>query len=189
MATILYDLLYLEGCVELLEDYILSPEIYWSIRMPPPLGAPPFPMLTLGGILLTRVKASCRVREESNVFQLGRLNDKIDALYLRWRSAWEQKATLEYKSRLKIWSNYLEDYQEQPSNNIDRYGYEVGRRVMLQLLARDAYGVPSAEIILLESLDKLLKEIFIQGEFVWESELAECFPKNTFWYLWGNLRV
>lgn len=42
-----YELIYLQTSVDLVEDYLLSPEIYWSLRAKPRGGDPPYPMLTL----------------------------------------------------------------------------------------------------------------------------------------------
>ena len=186
MATAAYDLLYLQASVDLLEDYLLSPEIYWSLRLKPPPGSPPFPMLTLGGLYLTRVKAACRTHDQSSIYQLGKLNDQIDGARLRWRVAWQGKATQEFRSRLNLWHEFLTELNLNPEHHLDRFGYEVSRRVMLQFLSQDAYGTPSNEIELLNSLDKNLKEKFIPGIFIWEAELENGFPADKFWYLWGK---
>jgi hypothetical protein len=186
MATAAYDLLYLQASVELLDDYLLSPEIYWSLRLKPPPGSPPFPMLTLGGLYLTRVKAACRANDQSSTYQLGKLNDQIDGSRLRWRVAWQGKATQEHHSRLNLWRDFLTELIHNPENHVDRSGYEVSRRVMLQFLAQDAYGTPSSEIELLASMDKSLKEMFIPGIFIWEAELERGFSAEKFWYLWGK---
>ena len=186
MATATYDLLYLQASVDLLEDYLLSPEIYWSLRLKPPPGSPPFPMLTLGGLYLTRVKATCRAHDQSSIYQLGKLSDQIEGARLRWRVAWQGKATQEHHSRSMLWRDFLAELHQNPENNINRYGYEVSRRVMLHFLSQDAYGVPSAEIELIAALDNSLKGQFIPGDFIWEAELGSGFPADKYWYLWGK---
>jgi hypothetical protein len=183
-----YELVYLQTSVGLIEDYLLSPEIYWSLRAKPRVGDPPYPMLTLGGILQARIKAKCRSLTTSQQVLLGDLNDQIEAAHLRWRVAWETKATHEYRSRLILWRDFLGEYRRQPANHVNRYAYEVNRRVIIQLLAPYASGAPSIEIDLLTALDKMLKGAFEPGEFIWEAELGQGFPRDKYWYLWGRLR-
>lgn len=188
MASATYELPYLQASVALLEDYLLSEEVYWSIGIQPPPGDPPYPMLTLGGLLLYRVKAACRPLDYYNQMQLGNIKDQIDASRLRWRVAWENKATREYHSRLMLWRDYLGEYRRSPANNVNRYSYEVNRRTILNLLATEASGVPSAEKELLGALDKFLQSAFLPGDFLWEQECAEGFSKNSYWFLWGKLK-
>ena len=188
MASATYELPYLQASVGLLEDYILSGDIYWSIGIQPPAGDPPYPMLTLGGVLLFRLKASCRTLDYYNQVMLGRLKDQIDATRVRWRVAWENKASREYHSRLMLWRDYLGEYRRSPTNNANRYSYEVNRRVILNLLAPEASGVPSAEKELLGSLDRFLRSAFSPGDFLWEPECADGFPKDDYWFLWGKLK-
>jgi len=68
------------------------------------------------------------------------------------------------------------------------YGYEVRLRVLLNLLGAEIKEVESALQEHLDSLDLLLQALFISGEFIWESELADGFPVDQYWYLWGELK-
>jgi hypothetical protein len=89
---------------------------------------------------------------------------------------------------LNLWRDFLAEYRESPGDNIDRYAYEVTRRVQLHLLKLDAEGIPSDEITLLDSLDRLLNAVFQPGEFVWEPDMISGFPSQVFWYLYGNVK-
>ena len=60
MPTLEYDLRYLRASVELLKNYLFSKDIYWSIGISAERGAPPYPQLTLGNMLLARKRASVR---------------------------------------------------------------------------------------------------------------------------------
>jgi hypothetical protein len=188
VASATYELPYLQSGIDLLEDYLLSADIYWSIGINPPAGEAPYPMLTLGGVLLFRLRASCKELDYYSQMLYDRLRDEIDATHMRWRVAWENKATREFHSRLLLWRDYLGEYRRSPSNNAGRYSYEVNRRVILDLLASEAVGVPSSEKELLVALDRFLRGVFINGEFVWEDECSDAFPKDPYWYLWGKLR-
>ena len=148
-----YELRYLKAGIDMLEDYIQSGELYWSIGISAAAGQTPYPQMTLGGLLL----------------------------FFRMANACE-------KARLKLWSNFLEDYRQNADANQDRYAYEVSRRVQLQLLQPDADERYEAEDQLLVSLDQFLKAVLITDGFIWDQELADGFPKDPYWYLYGYLK-
>jgi len=112
----------------------------------------------------------------------------LEALRNQWRTAWGNKARQDFHARLKLWRDFLEEYREKPSAHYDRYSYEVGRRVQLQLLAEEAVDLPPAELEAVKGLDKLLRAIFKPGLFLWSDILASSFPQHTYWYLYGTLK-
>jgi hypothetical protein len=87
-----------------------------------------------------------------------------------------------------LWGNYLEDFRRDPEGNIDRYGYEVSRRVMLELLGDDIPEVPIAQEELLKGLDKIIEGLMVSGEFVWDAELEAGFSPLKYPYLYLALR-
>jgi len=183
-----YELRYLEAGIDVLEDYLFSSEIYWPVGVTAPSGATPYPQLTLGGLLLAMKRAQARVATPQEQARLARIGEQIDAVRTRWRSAWGKKSAREYGSRLNLWRDFMEEYRQRPQANSDRYAYEVRRRVQLQLLGSEADTIPQAQLSLKDGLDKLLRSVFIPGEFIWDNDLATSFPANPFWYLYGSLR-
>ena len=183
-----YEFRYLEAGIDVLEDYLFSSEIYWPIGATAPSGATPYPQLTLGGLLLAIKRAQARAVDPEQQARLARIEEQIDAVRTRWRSAWGKKAAREYGSRLNLWRDFLEEYRQGPHANTDRYAYEVRRRVQLQLLSPEADDIPRAQLNLKDGLDKLLRSVFIPGEFIWDNDLTTSFPANPFWYLYGSLR-
>ena len=188
MPSAEYDIRYLQAGMSLLEDYLLSADLYWPVGASPPPGEPPYPRLTLGGMLLARKRAQAYSLTTNQQAEFAQLVQQMDAVRSRWRSAWGQKAAREFRSRLNLWGNFLEDYRENPSANADRYRYEVGRRVQLQLLADEAIDLPQSDLDLLNGLDRVLQAALIPGRFIWDEELASGFPRETYWYLYGNLK-
>lgn len=188
MPSIRYDLDYLRAGVDSLEAYLLSNDIYWPISGNPPAGEPAFPRLTLSGLLLAQARLKARRLSPAQETDLTDLEERLNALRSRWRVAWENKSTREFHARLNLWRDFLQDYRASPEREADRYGYEVGRRVMLELLSADAAGVPQVERDLLRSLDQLLKSMFVPDGFIWEPDLQPGFPQGTYWYLYGNVK-
>jgi len=188
MPTLEYDLGYLQAACSILGDYLLSADLYWSIGNSPRRGEPPYPSLTLGGVLLAQARAHARPASGRLNEQIAQADEQINAVRQRWRSAWGRKAARDFHARLNLWRDFLEEYRQNPEANLDRYAYEVSRRVMSHLLESEAGEIPKAEIELLVGLDRLLRIVLIPGGFVWEKKLAPGFPQEVYWYLYGKLK-
>jgi hypothetical protein len=188
MPSAEYDLGYLRAAISALENYLLSNDLYWPIGASSPGGEPAFPRLTLGGMLLAQMRAHARGLTPEQHDELARLDEQMDDVRDRWQVAWERKAGRSFQARLRLWNNFLEDYRESPSANADRYRYEVERRVMLHLLADEAGEVREADMELLEVLDKVVRSALVPGDFIWDAELENGFPREPYWYLYGQLK-
>ena len=188
MASADYDLGYLEAAVELLQEYLLSKEIYWKINAVSPPGEPGFPGLTLGMILLSQKRIESRSLTPAKENRQYHVQSKIEKLRTRWRTAWGGKAREEYRSRLDLWRNYLEELRQDPEGNFDRFPYEVSRRVMLQLLAREADSIPASQEQMLAGLDRVMEGSMLPGEFVWDESLSGGFSSEDYPYLYYHLR-
>ena len=177
MTSLEKDRAYLEAGIPELERYLLSDELYWPISA----RGYDLPRLTIGGILLTQGQLEARdERIESLLAQL-------DGVRSRWRVAWETKVSREFGARMRLWSNYLTDYRQNPEGHADSYPHEVRYRVMLQLLMAEIHVQPSEQDSL-SRLDSLLRANLTTGEFIWESDLQDGFPREVYWFLYGKLR-
>jgi len=188
MPSVEYDLGYMDAAVDLLERYLLSRQIYWKMIASAPTGDPPYPSLTLGGLLLALARTRARQLNPKQTQQFTQLVGEIDIVRSKWRTAWENKAQDEYRSRLNLWRDFLEEFRQEPEDNADRYHYEVGRRVMLHLLDGETRGIPPAEHQMLAGLDSILSGLLVPGEFIWGKELAAGFSRDEFPYLYGTLK-
>ena len=177
MTPVEKDKSYLEASISELETYLLSQELYW------PISARGFdlPRLTIGGILLTQARLeACGERIEALVA-------RFDGIRSKWRVAWETKAGREVGARMRLWSNYLTDYRQNPEGQADLYPHEVRYRVMLHLLLAEL-PAPAPEQVALPQLDSLLRANLTAGDFIWESDLQVGFPREVYWFLYGRLR-
>lgn len=169
MPTPQEDRRFLEAALVELKDYLLSDVLFY------PLTAP-LPRLTLGGLLL----AQRRLHAYENV---SPLDVQLDTLRTKWRAAWEKKAAQELGTRLTLWRNYLDDCREEEAL-LGNYPREVRWRVMLALLSAEL-PQDSAE---LNALDLRLRAKFRTGAFIWDEQLANQFPQDDFWFLYGKLK-
>ena len=187
MSDLEYDFRYLEAGLANLDEYLYSDEVYWPLQAVSLPGAPPFPQLTLDGLLLAAARLQARNLDFQDKARLVRLEDELQAHRSRRRVAWETKATRNFGARLTLWRNFLEELRDDPDAHADRYAYEVTRRVQLALLADDARGRSQAEDELLGLLDTVLQSLWVPGEFIWDAELEQGFDKSSFWFLYGHL--
>jgi hypothetical protein len=74
--------------------------------------------------------------------------------------------------------NYLQDYRGSPESHVSEYAQQIRNRAMLVLLGEES-----------DPLDESAEgSMFVAGDFVWESECAQYFPRDTFWFLYGKLK-
>lgn len=171
------DRAYLEAGIPEIESYLLSDELYWPISA----RGYELPRLTIGGLLLAKIRLEAR-GERIEAFRSG-----LDSVRLKWRVAWESKASREFQSRFGLWKNYLMDYRQNPEGQADAYPHEVRNRVILQSLQTELpEGLPEQEA--LSPLDKIVRNNLSSADFIWEPELESGFPRDEYWFLYGNLR-
>ncbi|MEA3441706.1 MAG: hypothetical protein U9R58_15635 [Chloroflexota bacterium] len=187
MSTFDYEIRYLRAGVEELEDYLLSDELYGPIGLLTFHGERAYPSLTIGNMLLYKRRAEAYSASIADKNELHQVSQQLDRIRQQWRVAWGVKTTKEFRSRLRLWRDFLNDYKVKPDQNYDRYAYEVSRRVILQLLAPDADEIEGAELELLEILDQYLGSVFFQHKFIWDKVLAAVFTRDPYWYLYGRL--
>jgi hypothetical protein len=188
MPSVEYDLGYLETAVDLLEKYLLSNEIYWKMMASSPPGEAAYPSLTLGGLLLAQARSQARQLTPGQTRKLTQLVREIEQTKAKWQTAWENKAQDEFRARLNLWRDFLEEFRQDPDENKDRFSYEVSRRVMLHLLTVETSEIPNAEQQMLAGLDAILSGLFVPGEFIWSADLSAGFPEKEYPYLYGKLR-
>lgn len=188
MPSVEYDLGYLESALILIEKYLLSKEVYWKLNANSPPGDPSYPSLTLGSVLLFKAHIQHRELIDSQSKRKNSVEIELDRIRTKWRTAWGNKAREEFRLRLDLWRNFVEEFRHDPPENHDRYAYEVSRRVMLQLLEGEAYDIPVAQRKMLTGLDRILSGLMITGDFVWEAELAPGFPPESYPYLYRSLK-
>jgi hypothetical protein len=184
-----YDLRYLAAGIEQLESYLLSNDVYRPIGISSARGAPPYPQLTLGWMLLSRLRAQAASKSLSQETQLASLSGRLEMIRSNWRTAWGKKAEIEFRLRLNLWRDFLDELREDPSGNADRFSYEISRRVLLQLLLAEAEPLPEADLQALRGLDAILKSHFLPGEFIWDPAWTSSFPKSSYWYLYGAISL
>ena len=169
------DFRFLREAVSQLQEYLLSNELYWPLS-----GS--LPRLTPGVLLLELL----RLENAANPpLELPGLQRQVQAIRVKWRTAWEKKAAREVTNRTRLWVQFLSDFANNPEENSASYRTEARGRAILQLLLADQPNLP--EKSMLSDLDGLLKARLKPADFLWEPELQSAFPKGDFWFLYGKI--
>lgn len=187
-----YDLAALRAFLEEFEPYLKSDVLFWPIRARGVEGRQ-LPTLTIGGMLITRHKLAARRSQLSpaDLTDYSQLNQQVDAALSRSPVAIEKRAESEFRSRLNLWASALEECGDNPAICADNFPASVTGRTILHLLLPYIGTSPAAEQMRqrLLMLDSVLRGLFVSGDFVWEANLANGFPRETYWYLYGRPRV
>jgi hypothetical protein len=184
-----YDLQFLAAGLEELENYLLTTDIYRVLSIRAPFGQKAYPPFTLGWMLLSRIRAQIRAETPTQHTQFEQISSDIDFTKTNWRSAWGRKAAVEFSARLNLWRDFLMEFRKNPEGNIDRYDYEVNRRVLLELLQSEMDQNNDAELDALSSLDLMLRAIFENGEFILDDDMKIAFSRPEYWYLYGKPKL
>ncbi len=188
MLTAEYDLRYFKEAIDNLEEYLLANELYWPLQISSPRGQPPYPQITPGSILLARKRLEATAQLGVDLAEAQALEVQFVQVITQWRSAWEKKCRKDAGARLRMWSDFIDDYNHAPGANLDRYAYEVTRRVQIHLMENYTGPLPGGEFELLSALDGILHAVLLPGKFVWDAVLQPAFPESTYWYLYGELK-
>jgi hypothetical protein len=187
MITFEYDLHYLKAGLNLLENYLLSDEIFWPMDIHPSEGQHAYPSLTLDGLLLAQARLVGHRLYPIFRDQVDPIISDLEFYRSKWRVAWEKKASQCYSVRARMWHGFLQEYRDNPQENDDRYRYEVRLRVMLELLKPESKLGDHPEEELLSGLDKYLKSVITPKGFIWDADIQGAFPEDVYWYLYGIL--
>jgi hypothetical protein len=176
---------------EELEDYLISRELFLPLQQQAPSEEPPYPQLSLGGLLLTLDELDSLEAELDPALaaRLQRLRSRVEALRAKWAAAVQRKAAQELHCRVNLWRAYLSDLEEDPRAP-ELYPQEAKQRVMAARLEQaSGEGAEStAARRALYQLDSRLRRRFDPGPFVWDGRLARIYPASEFWFLYGTPR-
>lgn len=171
------------------EDYLTSSAVFWPLSTHPPAGAPPYPRLSLGGLLTALAELRARVDELSEA-ERGTLDDLEQAwreLSERRGAALRQKALAEARQRLNLWRAYVQDL-ENGQASADDYAQAAYHRTALDSLRPLLEDSPEGRALLEEAarLDSRLRRRWRPGKFIGPEAAAPAHPRDRHWWLYGQ---
>ncbi len=182
------DLAACQAMGEEFDAYLKSDVLYWQMSANRP-GGSGLPKLTIGGFL-ERVR---RLRAAPLTPQQSAIRDRAVHQFEQARDAHPASYTAhvlhDLRGRLDAWAWFLDDYAKQPKQEAPHYATQAHTRLALDLLRDELANNPEAVSLggRLRTLDERLRGYWIDGPFIWPAELEHAFPREQFWWLYGEL--
>ncbi len=183
------DWAFLRAALPDLRDYILSNEVYWTLRPAQRnLGGTQIPQLTIGNVLLSHARLSALDLTPEQEAELTKIAQGIHQVREEWRANWGIKAAREFSSRLNLWQQYVRELRSDPRRSGSSYSSEVRARAILRLLTAElTQPLSASDEEMLTMLDQILRGISKPGPFIWAPALEDGFPTEGFWFLYVRL--
>jgi hypothetical protein len=185
-AKLEQDLKILAAMAAEMEEYLRSDVLFWQMM---PGG---MPKLTLGGYLM-RQHRLLALRDLLDKAQRARL----DAAVTQFNRAlvekvvrFEQRAHRELAARVRQWSEYLRDLEQDSGSSAANYNSAVETRAMMAALV-DKLKTPPYQLEprlrqQVELLDRNLRLRWKPGQFVWPELWQTAYPRTAYWWLYGQ---
>jgi hypothetical protein len=165
-----------------LEDYLLSPELFWPLSTKTQAIAQD--RLTLGNLLLCfdhleALRPQFSVQSEATLRKHELFWQQATE---KWKTAIRNKASQEASARINIWRSYLMDLDDGKAREFT-YSHEIRNRVIIERVLSFGLSVEGLNADL-QSLDQLLRSLTVPGDFQWEPELKTQYPPEPYWFLY-----
>jgi len=181
------DLLFLREALPDLQEYILSPQIFW--RLAAGSGGNKLPQLTIGNLAFSQARLEAAALPDTARFDFENLKQQIQTVRSTWLSNWRIKGGREFGARLNLWQQYMRELRGNPQGHQAFYATEVRQRANLTLLfSGDHAEVSGEQNDQLAMLDQILRGLTQPGPFVWDKELSDGFPEKDFWFLFVSIK-
>ncbi len=173
-----------------LENYVLGDDLYRQLVVRTPAGDR-MPRMSLGLFLESLKELEWAAQAGHLTAQqkqaLAEMNQALEDIRQRFPTAYREKLSWELKSNLDSWNWFLQECRENPRRCREEYPFEVRIRNRIATLV-DALGreVPTEHASRLKRLDARLRELFVPGRFILAQELEARYPRDRYWWLYGE---
>ena len=181
----------LQAMADELEAYLLSDELYRQLVVHTPHGDQ-VPRMSLGTFLETLATleqaADAGRLTPAQWEAVNEARHRLEEMRRRFPTAFRDKLVRELKSNLDSWNWFLQECREDPRRCRDEYRFEVRIRNRIATLV-DALGeeTPPEYAARLERLDAQLRHLLVPGSFLWAKALEARYPRERYWWLYGQI--
>ncbi|MFZ4850088.1 MAG: hypothetical protein ACOYL7_13245 [Caldilinea sp.] len=180
------DLAVLQEAVGELEAYLVTGELYRTLRVQTPAG---FQLVQMSaGDLLARLERLVCQQAGLSVSQqaaLERAAAATQSIFYSLRTRFHELLQREIKARLDSLSWFLEDAAGDPRRARVEYPYEIRNRQRVRRMAEElAEELPPALKRQIERVDERIRLLVKPADFVWGEPLQACYPRQRDWYLY-----
>jgi hypothetical protein len=180
------DLIIVEAMASEMVDYLKSEVLFWQMMK----GG--LPKLTLGGYLMRqhRLLALPSLLDEAQQTRLDAAVRQFNLALVEKIVRLEEKAHRELEARIRQWSEFLNDLQNERGVGPASYPSAVDTRAMMAAIIDKLQMAPyQLEPRLLSQvalLDANLNRRWQKGEFIWPDAWQPAYPAAEYWWLYGR---
>ena len=141
---------------------------------------------------LYRLEALRYMLSESEQARLDTAIIKFNEALVEKVVRFEQRAHEELHARLRQWGEYLKELTHESLAMGDFYPSHVQTRAMIAALLTKLdmppYRLDSRVLDQLDTYDRVLRNHWKPGDFVWPEEWQVAYPQDVYWWLYGRPR-
>jgi hypothetical protein len=179
------DLKIVEEIAVQMKDYLASEEVFWQRISDDELQP------TIGGFLLRQHRLLALedyLLDDSERLRLQAVIKKFEEAVTDQPRRFETKARQELEVRTQQWAKALQELLEDEAPSLAYYRADVQTRATITALSERLASIPNAVAEKIEALDKLLRQHWQTGEFIWPPEWKPAYPAQVYWWLYGKLK-
>lgn len=181
------DWAFVKAAAASLENYLLSPQLYWPLSLSSGRSASGgIDRLTIGNLLLIMKRLEALPQAQPG--ELEALARQMHQVQQRWPANWSRKVGQEFTARLRLWQDYLNELFSDVSGYASGYANAVRWRTILLLIQDDVENPGAGQASLLAVLDRQLKAAAAPGPFVWDAQVQPAFPPGCYWFLYLSFK-
>lgn len=181
---------YVKAALGELQDYLLSPTLFWTLPGRPAPAGSPLLQLTLGNLLLAldSLAAASEQAGGAQRAEVQRLQSEWDVARTRWAAHVERKVRHELASRQRQWLKYVEDVIE--AQSAEDYADNLRPRLLAERLLevlpdrREAARIRDE----LARLDDRIAPFLQAGPFLLDPALQARYPERALPFLYRRTR-
>lgn len=182
------DLKILEAMAAEMDKYLRSQVLFW------PMSQSNLPRLTIGGYLMRqhRLQQLSIFLSETELTHRDKAMEIFSQALVEKVVRFEDRAHQEVHARLRQWGEYLKELHDRNLAVADYYHAHVQTRAMIAALIATLemppYELDERVTSQLETYDRVLRNFWQPGEFIWPEEWQAAYPQPGYWWLYGRSR-
>jgi len=182
------DLKILEAMAAEMDEYLRSQVLFW------PMSQSNLPRLTIGGYLMRqhRLQQLSTMLSDSELTRRDKAVEIFNQSLVEKVVRFEDRAHQDAHARLRQWGEYLKELNDRNLAAADFYQAHVQTRAMIAALITKLemppYELDERVPSQLETYDRVLRNFWHRGDFVWPEEWQAAYPQTGYWWLYGRPR-
>ena len=169
-----------------MQDYLMGEEVYRTLIVVTAQGEERI-QSSCGDLLarLHKLDGQSRLLSQAQRDELTTIRRRIDASTKPMHVQYHRLIEREVRARLNSLQWYLDDCDEEHSQCLIQYPFEIRNRQRIAEMVKALGEKLSAEIQAeIAATDRRLAEATVSADFVWDNRVKDVYPREEYWYLY-----